>query len=347
MKYSTTKLVIFTTVLLFTVTLTTWSEENMVAIIGGQSVLRSELLKAAELDLERTDLERLRCQAQADQEQADVLQTFLRQIVQERLLELEATRTRTTVEALLASVQQSATPIPETAVVAFYHNNRSRIPYALKDVENQIRTFLQQQEDQRVQAAFFLLLERRFTVDYLLKPFRLDIAADGFPSIGPQDAPVTIVEFSDFECPYCAQIQPTLERAQQEYGKRVRIVYRHYPLVSIHSKAQKAAEASLCANEQTMFWEMHDLMFAEQNSLLISDLKEKAGRLGMEVSAFEKCLTSGRHEETVRNDIRAGAAAGISSTPTLFVNGRPLSGAVSFETLAATINDELDRFENL
>ena len=225
----------------------------------------------------------------------------------------------------------------------FYRENRNRIRYELKDVADQIRQFLRQQAEQRAEAGFLDVLERRFTVDYRLEPFRLDVAADGFASAGPQDAPVTIVEFSDFECPYCASVQPALQRAMQEYGDRLRIVYRHFPLTRIHPNAQKAAEASLCAGEQGMFWELHDLMFAEQGALSVPHLKDKAGRIGLDVAAFDACLDSGRHYETVRVDIRAAAAAGVSGTPALFVNGRPLTGAAPFETIAATIDDELER----
>ena len=234
-------------------------------------------------------------------------------------------------------------PIENQEIEAFYRENRSRIPYALAEVAGQIRAFLRQQAEQRAEAEFLTVLERRFAVEYRLEPFRVDVAADGFATLGPQGAPVTIVEFSDFECPYCARVQPALQRAKLEYGDKLRIVYRHYPLANIHANAQKAAEASLCAGEQGMFWELHDLMFAEQATLSVPDLKDKAGRIGLDRGAFDACLDSGRHDETVRNDIRAGAAAGVSGTPALFVNGRPLTGAVPFEAIAATIDDELER----
>lgn len=329
--------------LLFASVLPLWADDDVVATIGAESVQRAELLTVASVALEETELERLRCRVKADRNQDEVLQTFLRQLVHERLLDLEAGRTGRTVEAILASVHEAVPPIEDAAVEAFYHENQSRIPYALGDVAGQIRAFLRQQEEQRAEADFLGVLEQRFAVDYRLEPFRVEIAADGFPTLGPPDAPVTIVEFSDFECPFCARVQPALQRARREYGDRLRIVYRHYPLANIHANARKAAEASLCAGEQGMFWEMHDLMFADQTALSVPDLKDKAGRIGLDRAAFDACLHSGRHHETVRDDIRAAAVAGVSGTPALFVNGRPLNGAAPFETIAATIDDELAR----
>ncbi len=329
--------------LLFASALTVWADGDVVATIGEESVQRAELLTVASFSLEETELERLRCQVEADQSHAEVLQTFLRQLVHERLLDLEAARTGMTGQAILASVYESVPPIKDAAVEAFYKENQSRIPYALGAVAGQIRDFLRQQAEQQAEAEFLGVLEQRFAVDYRLEPFRVEIAADGFATLGPQDAPVTIVEFSDFECPFCARVQPALQRAKREYGDRLRLVYRHYPLANIHANAQKAAEASLCAGEQGLFWEMHDLMFAEQAALSVPDLKDKAGRIGLDRAAFDACLDSGRHDETVRDDIRAAAAAGVSGTPALFVNGRPLTGAAPFETIAATIDDELER----
>ena len=197
----------------------------------------------------------------------------------------------------------------------------------------------------RVRDEFFAALEVRFAVEYHLDPLRFDVAADGFAARGAPDAAVTIVEFSDFECPFCVRVQPTLERVLQEYAGRLRLVYRHFPLTSIHPRAWKAAEASLCAGEQDRFWEMHDLMFAEQHAVSVPDLKDKARRLGLSGAEFDGCLDSGRHYEAVRSDILAGTAAGVSGTPAFLVNGRFLSGAVPFEHFAALIDDELARVD--
>lgn len=144
-------------------------------------------------------------------------------------------------------------------------------------------------------------------------------------------------------CPFCARLQPTLDEARNRYGDRLRFVYRHFPLSSIHPHAWKAAEASLCAHDQGRFWEMHDLLFAEQDSLGIVALNEKAARLGLDAEAFDVCLDSRQHHETVLADVLDGEALGVTGTPTMFINGRLVSGAVPIEELAAVIDDELRR----
>ena len=167
----------------------------------------------------------------------------------------------------------------------------------------------------------------------------------GFPSRGPENAPVTIVEFSDFECPYCSRVVPTLEQIIETYGDRVRLVFRQFPLNNIHPNAQKAAEASLCANDQGKFWEMHDLMFKEQKSLELEQLKEKAARLELDVEAFNGCLDSSKYADVVMSDQESASQIGVSGTPALFINGRFLSGAQPYEQLSAVIDEELAKTE--
>jgi protein-disulfide isomerase len=147
-----------------------------------------------------------------------------------------------------------------------------------------------------------------------LETWRVDVATSGHPVRGNANAPVTLVEFSDFECPYCGGLFPTLKQIEETYRGKVRIVYRQYPLAS-HPRAQKAAEASLCANEQRRFWDFHDALFANQKDLTVEALKRRANELKLDAKAFEQCLTSGRHAETVRRDIQEGSQLGVTGTP--------------------------------
>ena len=313
-----------------------------VASIGAESIDRAELLAAAAPALEQNELTRLRCESDAWRGRHEALQSVLRGIVRDRLLALESARTGETRAALEAGLRREAQPVEQEAIEAFYLQNQERIPYPLAQVAGQIRSYLEEQALSRAEDRFYAGLEERFGAQYRLGPLRFEVAADGFAAFGPQDAPVTVVEFSDFQCPFCARLLPTLERAKRDYAGKLRIVYRHFPLDAIHPHAQKAAEAASCAREQGKFWELHDLMFAEQDSLEVPALKEMARRLGLDGAAFDRCLDSDRYYAAVRADLRAGTAAGVTGTPALFVNGRSLGGgAVRFERLAEVIDEEL------
>ena len=202
-----------------------------------------------------------------------------------------------------------------------------------------------EQKTARAQDEFVRRLAEQRNVEYLLKPYRVNFDGEGFPSVGPSDAPITLVEFSDFECPFCSQFVATLEEVKKKYGDQVRLVFRQFPL-SIHANAPKAAEASLCAEDQDKFWPMHDLLFEEQSRLDVAALKEKAGRLALNRTEFDHCLDSGKHAEQVKKDMRAGGMVGVTGTPALFVNGIPApSGALPYEAVSAFIEDELRRLE--
>ena len=174
-------------------------------------------------------------------------------------------------------------------------------------------------------------------------PARTDIATAGYPTRGPATAPVTIVEFSDFECPFCGRLFPTLKAVENLYLGRVRIVYRQFPLRRIHPLAQKAAEASLCANEQGHFWEMHDSLFGDQEHLTVDALKARASKLKLDTGAFNTCLDSGKQVAAIDKDLGEGAKAGVTGTPTMFINGRMLVGAQPFAAIQAVIDDELQK----
>jgi protein-disulfide isomerase len=177
-----------------------------------------------------------------------------------------------------------------------------------------------------------------------LQPYRVALDNAGAPARGSDDAKVTLVEFSDFQCPFCGRFFPTLKQIEQKYGDSVRVVYRQYPIPSLHPNAFKAAEASLCANDQGKFWDMHDVMFQEQNALTVSELKQKARRIGLDGRKFDDCMDTGRHTEQVQNDMRAGSRVGVTGTPALFVNGIPIDGgAVPLATVVQAIDQEFAR----
>lgn len=170
----------------------------------------------------------------------------------------------------------------------------------------------------------------------------IDVATDGRPSRGPTDARVTIVEFTDYQCPFCGRhFQQTLPLLLREYSDRVRYVIRNMPLTALHPNAQRAAEAAECANDQTRFWDYHDLLFSHQNALADSDLKNYATELGLDMAAFARCLDSGAKVSTVARDVEDGRRYGITGTPTFFVNGKALVGAQPYAVFKTAIDEAL------
>jgi len=174
---------------------------------------------------------------------------------------------------------------------------------------------------------------------------RVQASADDDPAKGSKSAPVAIVEFSDFQCPYCARFyMQTLPLLDDNYIKtgKVKLVFRDFPL-SFHQYAQKASEASECAHEQGKFWEYHDKMFENQQSLSIESLKQFASELSLDTSKFNNCLDSGKMAAEVKKDFEDGQSYGVSGTPAFFINGIPLVGAQPFEAFKQIIDKELGK----
>lgn len=171
---------------------------------------------------------------------------------------------------------------------------------------------------------------------------RYDVSVDDDPALGLADAPITIIEFSDFECPYCSkwttEIWPAIQAA---YPDQVRLVYRDFPLYSIHANAEAAANAANCANEQAQFWGFHDLLFSSQLSYSRQAYETFAETLGLDMGAFQTCLNEERYVSEIDADYQYATGLGIQSTPTFFVNGIALIGAQPFEVFKQVIDMEL------
>lgn len=171
---------------------------------------------------------------------------------------------------------------------------------------------------------------------------RVAVSADDDPVKGPANAKITIIEFSDYQCPFCARAEPTMNQIIDTYKDDIKIVYRDFPL-GFHENAQKAAEASECADEQGKFWEYHDKLFANQGALDIPSLKAYAIELKLNSAQFNQCLDSGKYEPEVKKDLEDGKAAGVSGTPAFFINGRLVSGAQPFDNFKKVIDEELGK----
>ena len=245
-----------------------------------------------------------------------------------------------------AGVTRLTEPVTDGQLLAFFQANQAQMQGRGMDVMSPlIREYLDEQG--RVAAFEMLVAELRaegppFRLVLDTPRQRIDLSPDD-PTQGSADAPVTLVEFSDFQCPFCAQVVPTLKRVQQTYGDKVRIVWKNFPLTAIHPQAFGAAQAGRCAQEQGMFWELHDLLFANQQALQPESLKTHALAAGLDAAAFDACLDSGQHADSVQAQMDIATALGVVSTPTVFVNGRLVSGAQPFDAFAKIIDEELER----
>lgn len=168
--------------------------------------------------------------------------------------------------------------------------------------------------------------------------------ADDDPMLGNPSAPVTLVEFADFQCPFCGRMfSETLPQIKEKYVKtgKVKFVYRDFPLSSIHQFAQKAAEAGECADDQGKFWQYHDVLYVRQQQLSGENLKKWAGEIGLDMAQFNQCLDSGKYADEVAKDLQDGVNAGVTGTPATFVNGRLVSGALPYAQFEAVIEEAL------
>lgn len=285
--------------------------------------------------------------AQAVQQLYDGRKQALDAIIAEMLIAEAAAEQDIEADAFTgAEIARRTAPVADGQVLAFFQANQAEMQGRGMDVMGPlIRQYLEEQA--RNSAYDMLVAELRAEGP----PFRLvldaprqqiELAADD-PIQGNASAMVTLVEYSDFQCPFCAQVMPTLKRVQQTYGDRVRIVWKNFPLTAIHPQAFGAAQAGRCAQEQGKFWELHDRLFANQQALQPESLKAHAVAVGLDAAAFDTCLDSGKHADAVQAEMDVATALGVVSTPTVFINGRLVSGAQPYDVFAKIIDEELAR----
>src|SRR6266850_1113255 len=233
-------------------------------------------------------------------------------------------------------------PVSDAEIAQWYQANQGRVQGApLDQVRQPIRAYLTQERMQLAKEQFLSTLKSKTPVRILLEAPRQTVAAANGAAKGPASAPIEIIEFSDFQCPFCQRANPTVTQVLKTYGGRVHFVYRHFPL-SNHPNARPAAEASQCAAEQGKFWEYHDALFANPSRLADSDLKQHAAGLGLEASKFNACVDTHKYKAQVEADMQAGEEAGVNGTPAFFVNGRMLNGAQPFDAFKRVIDEELE-----
>jgi protein-disulfide isomerase len=310
-----------------------------VAKFGDSTVTAGELDEMVKGDLSRMD-------QQYQQQRYQLRKEALEAMVSQKLVEARAKAQNLTPQELLKKEVMDTIPEPSDAEVkALYDQAKAggqQLP-PFDQVKPQIVAYLKNQKLQPAMAAYAEKLKKEANAQILLpeyEPPRVDVEAKG-PSKGPASAKVTIVEFSDFQCPYCVRAEATVKEVLATYGDKVRLVYRDYPLPN-HPLAPKAAEAAHCADEQGKYWDMHERLFST-GKLEVADLKQHAKDLGLDAAKFDQCLDSGTKAAIVEANKAAGSKAGVNGTPAFFINGRLLSGAQPMSEFKKVIDKELSR----
>lgn len=269
----------------------------------------------------------------------------LEAMIAERLLAAEAGRRGISVEALQEQeIVARVEPVTDADIDQFVKTNAARLPADTSALRPRIRAYLENERLETRRDAYVASLRSAAEVDVRLAPpkiYRASVGADGFPSRGPKDAKVTVVEFSDFHCPYCRAVQPTLNALLARYPNDVRLVYRHLPLDQLHPQARRASEASWCADRQGKFWAFHDALYAGGSDASPATLARIAGNAGLDAGVFEACLASGQAAAAVEKDVEEAGRHGLTGTPGFFVNGRPLTGNQPLEAFVAVVEQEI------
>jgi protein-disulfide isomerase len=305
------------------------NNEAVVATIGGQPLkagVINERFKPVVYQMRIQAYELMRQQAE--------------QTVNNMLLLDEARRRQVGPEEIIRKeVSDKVRPPTEAEVTKFYEDNKSRINGDLNTVRNQIATYLQEQTRNRLEDELSARLQKSANIRWLIteppQPVQ-NISVDDDPAKGPANAPVTIVEFTDFQCPACAAMHPVIEEVLKSYGDKVRFVVRDFPL-DRHENARKAAEAANAANAQGKFFEYIAILFKRQNALDVPSLKKYASEIGLDRARFDAALDRGTYQAEVKRDIEDGEMYGVGVTPTIFVNGVQLRN-LSPEGLKAAID---------
>lgn len=303
-----------------------------IAFVAGQPIYEQDLMSVAGPSL--LDLHKQEYKLKSD---------ALNQLIRKRFVEVEAKKKGLSAEELLKKEVDSKIADPSDQEAKGYYlavkNETTTLPF--DEIKSQVKQLLKNAEVQQAREQYADSLRDKIEVSILLQPPLIQVAYDPARVKGNADAPITIVEFADFQCPFCSRVQPFLQDVLTKYKDKVKLAYLDFPLSQIHAYAETAAEASRCALTQGKYWEMHDAMFADQSRLQEAALVKTAAGLGLDQKSFESCLKSGKYKEVVQQDLQAGSQAGVNGTPTFFINGEFLSGVRSDADFARIIDRQL------
>jgi len=316
---------------------------KVAAIANGVEILTDAVVNSLYSDLETLDVKRRAFEVSYGEERYWLLRNRLDRLIFEQLLIAEAGASGQSEQQLLKThVQAKVIEPKEEDIAKLYEEYKSRLGgKPLEEVRGELVSHHKNLQLETLSESYFKELKGKYPLVDHLGPLRLSMPYKGYPTTGPPEAPVVLMVFSDFECPACAKLAQTLDEIKHEYKNKVQLVYRQFPLER-HEHASRAAEASLCAAEQDLFWQMHEQLFTEPIDLGDEALLNKAVLAGVDPQLFQTCFSSGRYRRQVRLDYYDGVIYGVRSTPALYINGRPIRENVNDKAqMKAVIEEEL------
>ena len=308
-------------------------DDSTVAKIGDEAITASELKALAGSSL--VALRQQIYDTQVDKLEAEIYDRLVQRAA--------AAEGLTEGEYLSKRIDEMVGEPDEGEIVKLMTQYRSQLADDDLQARAQIVQALKQREKQQLSQELRKTLFEEANVEILLTPPRVEVAvSESTPARGPVDAPIVLIEYTDYQCPFCTRVQPTLDALMKRYDGQIRHVFKNLPL-PMHAEAQLAGAASLCAQDQGKFWEYHDWLFANQRTLSRESMIAQAGTSGMDVDVFTECVDKGSYLGTVRADMAEANSFGITGTPGFLINGRVLTGAQPIEKFEAIIDSELRR----
>jgi len=302
-----------------------------VATVNGVTITDAELTESAKDEL-----------AQFGMQIYKIKRGKLDTLIETKLIESAAKKDGKSVDDYIKININDKVAMPSEAdVKAFYEANKARMGgKSFDEMKDTLTQYLGNQAAQTARAMLISQLKKDSQIAIELEPPRVAVEAGNNPSKGPSSAPVEIIEFTDYQCPFCGRVRPTINQLLEKYKDKIHYTLRDFPL-SFHSNAKKAAEAAHCAGEQGKYWEMNTVLFNNQSTLEVAKLKEYAKEVGLNQAKFDKCLDSDKYAKKVDENQAYGASVGVSGTPAFFINGINISGAQPLDNFVVIIDGEL------
>jgi predicted DsbA family dithiol-disulfide isomerase len=313
-----------------------------VAVVDGVAIAARDL--ADTVALAEIDERHLRDEVAFVRARHRAQEDALAALIEQRVLAQEAVeRNTSSLEVLTAELQKHGRPVTAEQVELFYRANAARLNRSDPQTEQEVREYLEARNRDYAHRQALADIERRHGVRTFLEPVRLPVTGGCSPPRGSRHPSVTIVEFGEFECPYCAALEPLLQRLLREFPDDVQLYFRNSPVNAAHTHARAAAEASLCAAEQGKFWPLHDALFRAPGKLSEQDIRAVVRVVHLAVASFDSCMSTHRYAAIIEHDSREGAILGVQGTPTLFVNGVLYAGTRSYAELRQIVESERSR----